>query len=219
MRIAYWRRESVRVLRQCAANWKKSPRNTNWKLKTLQYCCALPNGVRGIVVSIYWHSTGIPILNSSADFLTLFAAFFLFVGTLPIVFALLGRKRKCIKTKTTEKLTEKRTSIASVRDILWTFGTFPTPLLSRHRLPLKWTWRQKFIYMLTLPPKGTQTKLLKFFCLKIFSICHRWCTLSCEYLCKFLKKFGMAVIVYSDAWGETDSWKKPEVENLVTLSL
>ncbi len=27
MRIAYWRRESVRVLRQCAANWKKNPRN------------------------------------------------------------------------------------------------------------------------------------------------------------------------------------------------
>ncbi len=46
MRIAYWRCESVRVLRQCAANCKKSPRNTNCKLKTLQYCCALPNGAR-----------------------------------------------------------------------------------------------------------------------------------------------------------------------------
>ncbi len=44
MRIAYWRNESVCVLRQCAANCKKSPRNTNWKLKTLQYCCVLPNG-------------------------------------------------------------------------------------------------------------------------------------------------------------------------------
>ncbi len=29
-----------------------------------------------------------------------------------------------------------------------------------------------YIYMLTLLPKGAQTKLLKFFCLKIFSICH-----------------------------------------------
>ncbi len=28
-------------------------------------------------------------------------------------------------------------SIYSRRDILWTFGTFPTPLLSRYRLPLK----------------------------------------------------------------------------------
>ena len=36
MRIAYWRTESVYILRQCAANCKKSPQNTNWKLKTLQ---------------------------------------------------------------------------------------------------------------------------------------------------------------------------------------
>jgi hypothetical protein len=56
--------------------------------------------------------------------------------------------------------------------------------------------------MLTLMPKGAQTKLLKFFCLKIFSICHRWCTLSREYLREFSKKFEMAVMVYSDAWGK-----------------
>ncbi len=67
--------------------------------------------------------------------------------------------------------------------------------------------RQKFIHMLTLLPKGAQTKLLKFFCLKIFSIClrsrwHRWCTLSREYLRKFSKKFEMAVMMYSDAWGK-----------------
>ncbi len=72
---------------------------------------------------------------------------------------------------------------------------------------LKWTWRQKFIYKLTLLPKGAQTKLLKFFCLKIFSICHRcrwhrWCTLSLEYLREFSKKFEMALMVYSDAWGK-----------------
>jgi hypothetical protein len=61
--------------------------------------------------------------------------------------------------------------------------------------------------MLNLLPKGAQTKLLTFFCLKIFSICHwcrwhRWCTLSREYLCEFLKKFEMAAMVYSDAWGK-----------------
>ncbi len=72
---------------------------------------------------------------------------------------------------------------------------------------LKWTWRQKFIYMLTLLPKGLQTKLLKFFCLKVFSICHRcqrhqWQTLSCEYLRKFSKKFETALKVYSEAWGK-----------------
>ncbi len=72
---------------------------------------------------------------------------------------------------------------------------------------LKWTWRQKFIYMSTLLPKGAQKKLLKLFCLKIFSICHRcrwhrWCTMSREYLREFSKKFEMAVMVYSDAWGK-----------------
>ncbi len=81
-----------------------------------------------------------------------------------------------------------------------------------------------FIYMLTLLPKGAQTKLLKFFCFKMFSICHRcrwhrWCTLSREYLREFSKKFEMAVVVYSDAWGKLIHEKKPEVENLVTLSL
>ncbi len=65
---------------------------------------------------------------------------------------------------------------------------------------LKWTWRQKFIYMLTLLPKGVQKKLLKFFCLKVFPICHRchwhrWQTLSCEYLREFLKKFEKAPMV------------------------
>ncbi len=66
----------------------------------------------------------------------LIAAFRLFVRTLAIHFALLGRKRKYIKSKTTAKLKEKRTSIAAVRDILRMFDTFPNPLLSRCRLPL-----------------------------------------------------------------------------------
>ncbi len=61
--------------------------------------------------------------------------------------------------------------------------------------------------MLNLLPKGAQTKLVKFFFLKIFSICHRfrwhrWCTSSREYLREFSKKFEMAVIVYSHAWGK-----------------
>ncbi len=65
-----------------------------------------------------------------------------------------------------------------------------------------------YIYMLTLLPKGVQSKLLQFFFLKIFSICHRWkrhrwwCTLSREYLCELSKKFEMAVMLYSCAWGE-----------------
>ncbi len=61
----------------------------------------------------------------------LIAVFRLFVRTLPIHFALLGRKRKYIKSKTTTKLKEKRTSIAAVWDILRMFDTFPNPLVPR----------------------------------------------------------------------------------------
>ncbi len=68
----------------------------------------------------------------------LIAAFRLIGRTFPFHFALLGRKRKCVKSKTTAKLREKRTSSATVRDILWTFGTFLTSLLSRYRLPLNY---------------------------------------------------------------------------------
>jgi hypothetical protein len=40
-----------------------------------------------------------------------------------------------------------------------------------------------------------------------FYICHwcqqhRWCTLSCEYLREFSKKFETALMVYSGAWGK-----------------
>jgi hypothetical protein len=72
---------------------------------------------QGIVASIYWRSAGILILNSSADFLNSLCRVLPIRQDLPIDFALLGRKRKYIKSKTTAKLTEKRTSIAAVRDI------------------------------------------------------------------------------------------------------
>ncbi len=64
------------------------------------------------------------------------AAFRLFGRPLLIHFALLGRKRKKIKSKQTEKLREKRTSIAAVRAKLGQFDTFQTHLLSHCRLPL-----------------------------------------------------------------------------------
>ncbi len=41
------------VLRQCGVDRKKSPRNTIWKLKTLQNWTAMPNGATCIVASIY----------------------------------------------------------------------------------------------------------------------------------------------------------------------
>jgi hypothetical protein len=80
-------------------------------------------GAGCIVASKYWRSTSMPILSSSADlFHSLwrqqFAEFCLFVRTLPIDFALPGRKRKYIKIKTTAKLKAKlkakRTSIATI---------------------------------------------------------------------------------------------------------
>ncbi len=44
--------------------------------------------------------------------------------------------------------------------------------------------------------------------MKIFSICHWWCTLSCEYLREFSKKFKTALMVYSGAWGKLIHEKK-----------
>jgi hypothetical protein len=48
---------------------------------------------------------------------------------------------------------------------------------------------------------------------------YRWFTLTCEYLREFSKQFEMAVMIHSGAGGKTDLWEKPEVENLVALSL
>ncbi len=47
----------------------------------------------------------------------------------------------------------------------------------------------------------------------------RWCTLSCENLREFSTKFETALMVYSGTWGKLIHEKKPEVENIMTLSL
>ncbi len=90
---------------------------------------------------MYWRSASVPFPNDSADFFhslwrQQFAAFCLFVRASPIDFALLGRKRKYVKSKTTSKLKCKQTSIAAVRAKLGQIDTFQTPLLSHCRLPL-----------------------------------------------------------------------------------
>ncbi len=71
---------------------------------------------------------------------------------------------------------------------------------------LKWTWRQKIIYMLTLLSKSVP-KIIKIFLIEDFFICHRccwhrWSTLSCEYLCEFSKKFETVLMGYSGAGGK-----------------
>ncbi len=83
---------------------------------------------------------------------SILVTFCLFLRTSPIHFALLGRKRKYIKSKTTAKLIEKRTSIAAVRDKLGQNDTFLTPLLSGCRLPLmkQETFKQKSFVALLL---------------------------------------------------------------------
>ncbi len=79
-----------------------------------------------------------------------FAAFCLFVKTLSINFALLGRKQKYLKSKTTAKLKGKQSSVAAVRDQFLSFATFPTPLLSRYRRPLSLLAMHPFAYVADL---------------------------------------------------------------------
>ena len=74
----------------------------------------------------------------------------------------------------------------------------------------KWTWRQKFIYMLSLLSKGVPTKLLKFFWLKIFFICHRWSTtpvvnLELRISPRIFEKIRNGPNRTLWGWGETDS--------------
>jgi hypothetical protein len=71
--------------------------------------------------------------------------------------------------------------------------------------------------MLTLPPKRVQTKDLKFFWLKIFPF-STTPVVHVE-LWIFEKKNRNGPNVILRGLEETDSWKKPEVENLVALSL
>ncbi len=47
----------------------------------------------------------------------------------------------------------------------------------------------------------------------------RWCTLTCEYLCEFSKKFEMILMLLSGAWGKVIHEKNLKQKNLVTLSL
>ena len=141
-RTAYWRNESSCVIRRCAATRKKI---REIKFENYRRCKFGPHYLLAqgyIVASINWRSASMPIFSSSAGLFhspwrQQFAAFCLFVRTLPIAFALMGRKRKYIKIKTTAKLKAKRTSIATIWYLCRTYATFPTPLGSHYRLPLK----------------------------------------------------------------------------------
>jgi hypothetical protein len=70
-----------------------------------------------------------------------FAAFCLFMGTSPKDCALLGGNGNTLKLEMTTKFKDKQTSIATVRDLLRTFATFPATLLSHCRL---YTFKSNF---------------------------------------------------------------------------
>ncbi len=76
--------------------------------------------------------------------------------------------------------------------------------------------------MLTLLSKGVQTKLLKFFSLKVFAICHRCRTpvanLELRISPRIFEKIRNSPNVIIRGLGETDSRKITEAKNLVTLS-
>ena len=79
---------------------------------------------------------------------------------------------------------------------------------------LKVNLKAKFIYMLTLLPKGVQTKLLKCFRLKVFSI-----ELELRISPRIFENIRNSPNGIIRGLGETASRKKPETKNLVTLSL
>ncbi len=76
-------------------------------------------------------------------------------------------------------------------------------ILFGHLWEVELTYRYVFAFKFTL--RSPQPDIVPI-------ICHRWCTLTCEYLSEFLKQFETVLMGY---W----FMKKIEAKNLVTLSL
>ncbi len=209
MRIAYWPSESVRILRQWTANCKKSPRNTYRKLKTLQYCCALPNGARGIIASIYWRSAGIPNYPS---LILQQISWTLFLPILPDItywFFFTGAETEIHKIKDNSKINrEKNINRRGQRHIVnvWHLPDHPAfSLPTAFKVNLK---EKNYLYVNSTLQR-CPNKIVKAFLIEDFLylppvLLHWWWTLiSCEYLREFLKKIEMTL----RGLGETDLWK------------
>jgi hypothetical protein len=82
-----------------------------------------------------YQSLDLDFLNQIQNGGEQFAAFFLFMGTSPKDYALLGGNGNTLKLKTTAKISSKQTSIATALDIHRMYATFLTPLGSHYRLP------------------------------------------------------------------------------------
>ena len=93
------------------------------------------------------------------------------------------------------------------------------PMANCHRCP----WHQNFppvslTPLANLPPVSTTlAKLVAKFATGVVYTCGApWLV---NISGNFRKKFELVLMGYSGAGGETDSWKKPEAKNLVSLSL
>jgi hypothetical protein len=89
---------------------------------------------------------------------------------------------------------------------------------------LKVNLKAKIYFYVSLLSKGVPTKLLKFFWLKIFFICHRcqrhrWSILSCEYLREFSKKFETVLIGHSGVGGKLIHKKNSSKKSCDTVPL
>ncbi len=87
-------------------------------------------------MSIYWRSAGKPILHSSAGFLNPLCRVLPIRQDITYWFCFTGAETEIHKIKDDSKINRKEHRSPRSKDILWTFGTFPTPLLSHYRLPL-----------------------------------------------------------------------------------
>jgi len=115
---------------------EKNPRNKISKLMTQRIRSASAIGAMCIDTSMYFFHFSFYLSVSLLG--EQFAAFCLFMGTSSKNCGLLGENGNTLKIKTTAKLKDKRTSIATVRGLYRMYATFPIPLGSHYRLPLMW---------------------------------------------------------------------------------
>jgi hypothetical protein len=89
-----------------------------------------------------------------------FAAFCLFMGTLLKKMCFTRRERNFSEIKDDNKIKrQKKTSIATVRDLLRTFDIFSAPLLSHYRLPLRVLNVKEAMRAAIPPPSSAHQKI------------------------------------------------------------
>ncbi len=130
MRTAYWRNESSCVSRRCAANRKKSAKIKFGNCKVGPHCLLAQRRYSTHYPPLILQQISASLYGDHGDEQS--AAYCLFVRKLLIDLALLGRKRKHIKLKTTAKLKGKksRSPWSETYSYQVSIATFPTPCTS-----------------------------------------------------------------------------------------